>query len=167
MNHTLQSRSARILLAGLLFAAPAGAQQLPTADEVMKKFREALGGEAVIKGHTMSHTQGEFEIPAQGMKGTIEIWTMAPDKLLVVQEIPGLAVIKQGFDGTTAWDLSPMTGPAVQSGKQLEQRKEQADMHSVLHPEKYAKSREVVEKTTFNGKDTYKVKVTANTGDVY
>ena len=166
MNTKHVGRVARVAIAAALFAAPVQAQ-LPNANELLTRFRTAMGGEAAIKKHTSMHIQAEFEIPAQGMKGNVEIWSAVPDKFLSVVELPGVGTIKQGFDGTTAWALNPMVGAQLVTGKELAQMKEQADMHSILHPEKFVKARETVEKTTFDGKEAFKVKVTPIEGDEY
>ena len=160
------NRVARVAIAAVLFAAPVQAQ-LPAANELLTKYRNAIGGEANIKKHQAMHVIAEFEIPSQGMKGNVEMWSAVPDKFLSVVELPGIGSMKQGFDGTTGWALNPMMGPQLLSGKELAQMKEQADMHSILHPEKFVKARETVEKTTFDGKEAFKVKVTPIEGDVY
>ena len=166
MNTTQWSRIARTALAAALFAAPVQAQ-LPTGNELLAKSLKAMGGAEVVKKHAAMHAVGEFEMAAMGIKGNLEIWSAVPDKMLSVVEIPGVGTIKQGYDGKTAWSLNPMTGPMIATGKELAQIKEQADMHSILNPEKWAKSRETLEKTTFDGKAAYKVKVTPIEGSEY
>jgi hypothetical protein len=159
-------RIARVAIATAIFAVPVQAQ-LPAAGDLLTKYRAAMGGDDVIKKHTSMHIVAEFEMPAQGVKGNVEIWSAVPDKFLSVVEIPQLGSVKQGFDGTTGWATNPMIGAQLLTGKELAMAKEQADMHSILHPEKFAKSRETVEKTTFDGKDAYKVKVTPIEGDEF
>jgi hypothetical protein len=166
MNTVVSTRTIRTLLLGLLVASPAAAQ-LPAAKDLQAKHVQALGGAEVIKKHTMMHISGNFEVPAQGIAGTMEIWSMAPDKMLSVQEIPGVGTIKAGFDGTTGWQTNPMTGASVLTGKQLDQIKQQADLHAVLTPDKYIASMETVEKTTFDGKEAYKVKIVTKSGETY
>lgn len=160
------SRSARLAVALALFAAPVQAQ-LPTGDELHAKSLKAIGGADVVRKHTAMHVTGEFEIPAQGMKGSVEVWSMVPDRFLSLVEIPGIGQVKSGYDGTTGWSMNPMMGAQIATGKELAQIKEQADMHSALHPERWIKARQTVEKTTFDGKPAYKVKVTPIEGGDY
>ena len=164
MNVAHMSRTAGAALAAALFATPVLAQ-LPSGAELHARYVAASGGAENIKKHTSMHMTAEFEIPAQGMKGSVEAWGLAPDKFLSVVEIPGLGTIKQGFDGTTGWGVNPMTGATVLTGKELAQMKEQADMHAVLNPNKFTKSRETLEKTTFDGKEAYKVKAVPVEGE--
>ena len=149
-----------------LLAAPVSAQ-LPSAREIHAKYVKALGGEEVLKKHSQMHLTGNFEVPAAGMNGTIEIWSLAPDKLLTTQEIPGIGQLKSGYDGKVAWQIHPMMGAMVLTGKQLEQVKQQADFLAVLTPDKYFQSMETVEKTNFDGKEAYKIKIVTKAGEEY
>ena len=166
MNVSQLSRIARVAFAVALIAAPVQAQ-LPTGVELHAKSLKANGGADVVKKHTAMHVVGEFELPAQGMKGSVEVWSMVPDKFLSVVEIPGIGQVRSGYDGTTGWSMNPMMGASIATGAELQQIKEQADMHSALHPERWIKARETVEKTTFDGKAVYKVKITPVEGKEY
>jgi hypothetical protein len=144
MNTMVPNRMIRMLLLGALLATPAAAQQLPAAKDLHDKHVKAMGGADVIKKHTMLHVTGNFEIPAQGLGGTLEIWGIAPDKMVSVQDIPGVGTIKSGYDGTVAWSINPMTGASLLTGKQVDQLKQQADLHAILDTDKYIQSMETV-----------------------
>lgn len=167
MNTAIPNRMFRTLLLGALLATPVAAQQLPAAKDLHARHVQAMGGADMIKKHAMLHITGNFEIPAQGISGTMEIWSIAPDKMVTVQDIPGVGAMKSGYDGTVAWQINPMTGASVLTGKQLDQLKQQADLHAVLNTDKYIQSMETVEKTSFDAKDAYKVKVVTRTGEEY
>ena len=47
------------------------AAPLPSVDEVLKRYRAAIGGEEVIMKHTARTVKGTFEIAAQGIKGDL------------------------------------------------------------------------------------------------
>src|SRR5688572_33411000 len=121
MNTMVPNRMIRTLLLGALLATPAAAQQLPAAKDLHDKHVKAMGGTDVIKRHTMLHLTGNFEIPAQGLSGTLEIWGVAPDKMLSIQDIPGVGTIRSGYDGTVAWSINPMSGASLLTGKQVDQ----------------------------------------------
>ncbi len=165
MSLTL-TRTIRILAIGTLIAAPAGAQQLPSGMELHNLYIKAIGGPDVIKKHASVHFTGKFEVPAAGMSGSVESWS-SDGKLLTVIEFPGIGQIRTGYDGVTAWQIHPAQGPMVLTGKQLDQIKQQSDLQAVLTPEKYVKTRETVEKTSFGGKDAYKVKIVLHNGEEY
>jgi hypothetical protein len=172
MNTFVSNRLLRAALLASLVAVPVSAQQpasagLPSAREIHAKYVNALGGEEVIKKHSQMHLTGTFEIPAAGMNGTLEIWSLAPDKLMTVQEIAGVGSLRTGYDGKVAWQLHPMTGAQLLTGKQLEQVKQQADFLAVLTPDKYFQTMETVEKTNFDGKEAYKIKIVTKAGEEY
>ena len=169
MNQVI--RTVRLLALGALIAAPVSAQQpavasLPSAQESHNLYVKALGGAEVIKKHASVHFTGKFEVPAAGMSGNVESWN-SEGKLLTVVEFPGIGQIRTGYDGVTAWQIHPAQGPSLITGKQLDQMKQQSDLLAVLTPEKYVKTRETVEKTTFAGKDAYKVKIVLHNGEEY
>ena len=167
MKVTHWTRLASVLIAGTIVSASAQAQQLPNAKDLHAKYVQAIGGPEAIKKHEQMHLVGEFSVPAQGLSGSFDLYTMLPGKLLTVVEIGGIGQMRQGYDGTTGWQLNPMMGAQLVTGKTLDSFKTQADLHAVLNPDKYIKSRETVEKTQFDGKDAYKVKVVTQGGDEY
>jgi hypothetical protein len=167
MKATHWTRFAGAVLAGAVLTAPTQAQQLPDAKDLIAKYVQAVGGAEAIKKHDQMHLVGEFAVPAQGLNGSFDLYTALPGKMLTVVEIGGIGQIRSGYDGTTGWQTNPMTGPQLITGKQLDTFKTQADLHSVLNPEKYIKSRETIEKAQFDGKDAFKVKVTTLGGDEY
>lgn len=155
------------LMAGLTAVQPAqggGAQAKPAADlpaakDIVEKHIQAVGGRDAIKKHKARTTKAHFEMTGMmGVEGDVMIYAMAPDRMLVVTNIPGIGEIRQGFDGKVAWGIDPMQGPRVLSGKELEQGRQQADFYSDLNYEKYFKSMETVGKTEFAGVQTYEVK---------
>ncbi len=164
MSQTL-TRVTRFLVLGTLGAAPVSAQ-LPAAKELNNRYITAVGGADVIKKHKAMHAIGKFEVPAQGMTGTLETW-VDDGKVLSVIEIPGIGSIRSGYDGQVAWQIHPALGANLLTGKQFDQLKQQADPHSTLTPEKYIKTSETTEKTTFDGKEAYKVKIVLHNGEEY
>ena len=167
MKVTHWTRLATVAIAGTIVSASAQAQQLPNAKDLHAKYVQAIGGPEAIKKHEQMHLTGEFSVPAQGMSGAFELYAALPGKMLTVVNIGGIGEIRSGYDGTTGWQLNPMVGAQLVTGKTLDTFKAQSDPHSVLNPDKYIKSRETVEKMQFDGKDAYKVKVVTVGGDEY
>lgn len=154
--------------AGLaLVTTLAPAQALPTAEQVRARYIEALGGEKAIRAQTGRHVLAMVEVPAQGIAAPIEIWSSPPNKVYTVTNIPGMGELTSGFDGETAWTNNPATGPLVLDGRALNQMKQQADFHGVLHPEKYVTSAEVTGEAKWEGKDCWVVKVKTTWDEEY
>jgi hypothetical protein len=141
------------------------ASDLPAARTLIDGYIEAMGGREAVLAQTSVRATGTFSIPASGLSGTVEFLRAKPNKFLQKQSLPGIGEIEEGFDGTVGWTISPLTGPALLEGKQLEQTKFYADFFEDLKQSDRYTSMTTVEKTTFEGRPVYKVKLVAKSGD--
>jgi hypothetical protein len=107
-------------------AASVGAP-LPTADEVVDKYANAIGGEEAYEELNSRLSKGTFELPAMGASGSIEIHDKAPNKTISIIDIPGYGLISRCYDGTTAWSQDPQTGIRELTGTELAVQKRGAD----------------------------------------
>jgi hypothetical protein len=104
-------------------AKTAQTAKLPTVKEVLDKYVAALGGRAAnerIKTRTM---KGTFELAPMGIKGALESFSAAPDKVYSKTNLQGIGEIVEAFDGKTAWGVNPMQGSRDKSGEELLQTK--------------------------------------------
>jgi len=147
-------------------ATPAVTEPLPTVDEILNKYVEALGGKAAIEKITTRQAKGTFELPEMGASGTVSILSKAPDKTVVTIDIPGVGIIKQGFDGSVAWDDNPMSGKSVKSGSALAVAKRDALFHRELRLKELYKQIEVKGKQKVGEQDTYVLQATPDQGSV-
>src|ERR1051325_11616587 len=106
------------------------AQALPTIDQILDKFVQALGGQAAIQKINTRVSKGNFEIPSMGAGGPIEMYAKAPNKNLVIINIAGFGVIQQGFNGTVAWAQEPTSGLRELSGPELVSAKRDAEFYA-------------------------------------
>ncbi len=139
--------------------APERDAALPSARQVIDRHIAAIGGRAAILARTSSHASGSMSIPSTGMTGSVDVFAAKPDKSLFRMTIGGIGAIEEGFDGTIGWSLSPMTGPALVQGKELEQKRFESDFFSDLHPDERYDAMSTVEKTDFEGRPCYKVRL--------
>jgi hypothetical protein len=107
---------------------------------------------------------GTISFPANGISGSLEGFAAKPNKTLVRMNIAGFGEAFEGFDGTVAWSLSPMTGPMLSEGKELEQKKFDADFYSEVRQVERYKSATTVEKTVWDGRPSYKVRLVRHDG---
>ncbi len=131
------------------------AETLPTVDQIIDKYVEALGGKAAIEKVTSRVAKGTFDIPAFGASGTFEAYAKAPDKSISIIDVPGFGVIKQAFDGTVAWEDNPQVGMNEKSGAALARARLDANFYreiklKELYPKMTLKGRDKVD-----GKDAY------------
>lgn len=155
--------TAALLSAPLYAQAPAKigtASELPDAREIINRHIKAIGGREAILAHKSMHATGTLSVPASGITGPMEIFGAAnPNRVIVKTTIPGIGDIAEGFDGSHAWSMNPMTGAMLKVGKELTQTRLDADFYSELRdPQKYPTVK-TVEKTTFDGRPCYKVSI--------
>ncbi len=170
--------SSLVLCLGLLAAAGAAVQgrqapaasaapkpaALPSAADVLQRYRAAIGGDAAVKKHTTRTEAGTVEITAQGIKGDLKVIAQAPDKMHHWLTLPGIGNIEQGYDGHVGWSIDPAVGPRLLQGKELDQLEYAADFYLDLHdPAKY-RSMTVVSRGAFEGEDCYEVKLVRTSG---
>ena len=137
---------------------------LPSARTIIDKYVQAIGGRKAILAHSSSHATGTFSVASAGISGNIEIFNAKPAKTFVKTNIGGIGEVLEGFDGTHGWGISPMTGPSLAEGTELEQKRFDADFYSDLHdPARYT-SMTTVEKTTFEGRPAYKLSLVKKIG---
>ena len=137
---------------------------LPEAKGIIDRHVEAVGGRAVIKARQSVKATGTMSIAANGMSGAIEIYSMRPNKQLVKMTLGGVGDVLEGFDGTHAWSLNPMSGPRLLTGDEATQRALDADFDTNLDPGAKYTSLKTLEKTTFDGRDCYKVSLVRKDG---
>jgi hypothetical protein len=138
---------------------------LPEARTIIDRHIELIGGRKAILGHTSTRATGTMSAPAQGMSGNFEVFAAAPNKALMKITIAGIGEMVEVFDGTHGWSTSAMTGPMLAQGKELEQKRLDADYYSDLHDPARYESIRTVEKTTFDGRPCYKIRIVRKNGD--
>ncbi len=139
-------------------------EALPSARSIIDRHIEAMGGRKAILAHTSSHATGTMTVAGSGITGVLDIYSAKPDKSLVKISLGGIGDVFEGFDGTHGWSVSPMTGPMLTQGKELEEKKFDADFYSDLHAEGRYASMKTVEKTTFESRPCYKVSLVKKNG---
>ncbi len=151
--------------ASALAAAPARAQELPAARDIINAYVNAIGGAEVLGRAQHRHMVGEISMPAAGMSMTMEVWQARPNKVMTVMSIPNLGEIKSGYDGQVAWSSNPMSGPQILDGAELEQALRQADFDANLRFEHLYPTLETVERSEVAGRPCYRVRMVATNGD--
>jgi hypothetical protein len=137
---------------------------LPSARSIIDRHVRAMGGRKAVLAHTSLHATGTMTVASSGMTGVLHVYGAKPNKSLVKIGLGGIGDLLEGFDGTTGWSLNPVTGPMLAQGKELEEKKFDADFYSDLHePGRYT-TMKTVEKTTFEGRPCYKLSLVRQSG---
>jgi hypothetical protein len=136
---------------------------MPSAKDVLTKHLDAIGGAAAVGSHTSMRSTGGIEVAAAGLKGTMQMVAMAPNKVLMSMELPGMGAVRSGFDGTTGWSMDPMRGPSIMGAKETAELTREANFRRDLDLATDPKDAAVTGLFEFQGKPCWCVKVT-NTG---
>ncbi|HEV2146904.1 MAG TPA: hypothetical protein VGR37_05860 [Longimicrobiaceae bacterium] len=161
--------TAALLAASAPLAAQGGAAagDLPPAKQLIDRYAEAIGGREKVMSHTSMRSVADVEMPAVGLKGTMEMFAARPNRSFVSMNFPGVGASTTGFDGTVGWTVNPMQGPSLMEGAALDYMRETADFYETLSqipdPARYT-SIETVERTEMGGRPCWKVKLVSRSG---
>jgi hypothetical protein len=143
---------------------PAATAALPAAQSVIDRHIEASGGRKALAARQSVRAVGTISLPANGISGTMEMYTARPNRQFVKSTLAGVGEILEGFDGTNGWSINPMTGPMVLTGEELKQRAFDADFDGQLNAASRYAEIKTLEKTTFDGRECYKLSLTRKDG---
>lgn len=167
MKRTIVSSLALVvafLAAGPFAQTPAGA--LPTIDQVLDKYIAGIGGRAAMEKVTSKVAKGTMEIAEAGLNGTMTMSMKAPDKSLVVLELPGMGMAREGTDGTVAWSEDPQMGLREKSGAEAADSKRGAVFNGELRLKTLYKTLVVTGRDKVGTKDAIVVTATPDLGAV-
>ncbi|MEO7359368.1 MAG: hypothetical protein ABI120_03505 [Gemmatimonadaceae bacterium] len=157
------TRSAAIV-ATLFAPLAAAAQTAPSADEIIARHVTAIGGQDAVLRVKSIKNSGTLEMPSAGISATMESFS-APNRSFVRMTIPGIGDIKNGYDGTVAWEINPMKGPRIKTDKEKILAQEDADFYgSLLFSKERYQSTETIGAADFGGEQTWQVKTVLKSG---
>jgi hypothetical protein len=126
----------------------AAAEKMPSGAEVLDRFVEASGGLNAYDAIKSRKSITSLDIPAQGMKFSVTIWSARPNRAYSVIESDMLGKIEKGVSGDVVWEKSIMTGPIIKEGSEREYALREAVF------EKFVYWRDSYEKATLEGEET-------------
>ncbi|MBB4635602.1 DUF4412 domain-containing protein [Longimicrobium terrae] len=147
-------------------AAPVRAQALPTAQQVVARYVQAIGGLQALSSQQYRHMTAEMSMPAAGITINMDAYQARQgNKFVVKMEIPGMGNMGMGYDGQTAWSSNPMSGPKLLEGKELAEALRQYDFESNMNFARMYQAMETVGRDTLNGESCVQVRMTTQSGD--
>ena len=106
---------------------------MPTLDQLLENYVEAIGGKAAIGRITSRVSKGTFQLSGFGAKGVVELYEKAPNKSLLIVTIPGIATMQEGFNGAIAWEMEPGDSTLRdKTGGELAEARHEADFYKSL-----------------------------------
>ena len=135
--------------------APSAAP-LPSVDQILNRYMDAVGGRSAWLKLTSRVTTGTIDVSPANVSGTIELSEKAPDRILSEIRISGI-LFRQGFDGTVGWSDDPQNGLREETGAELDEARRDADFYHPLDLRKLYERLTVVDMEKVNDRDAYKV----------
>ena len=140
------------------------AAALPSARSILDRHLAAIGGRDAVLSHKSTHASGTLSMPAAGVTGGVDMYGAHPNRTLLKVSLGGVGEVLEGFDGTHGWSISPMTGPMLLEGKQLDEKRFDSEFHSELRSDARYQSLTTLEQVDFEGRRCYKVRLVRKTG---
>lgn len=149
-----------------LVVSPAIGQDadLPKAEEVITKAIEATGGEAAYKALSSRKVVGSIEFVGVGLKGSLLLQQEAPDKMGTTLELEGVGTFLQGTDGTTAYEINPISGERLLEGPEKAAFMREAAFYSDLNWQEYYAKAETTGEEEVDGTRCFVVEMTPKEG---
>jgi hypothetical protein len=142
------------------------ADGLPTADQIIEKYVQALGGKAAIEKLNSRSSKASFEIPAMGASGTVEAYEKAPNKTVAIITIPGFGVIREAYDGKVGWAEDPTMGLREKSGGELADARLEAEFYKPIKLKQLFPTMTVKGKEKVGDKEAYVIEAKPAEGSV-
>jgi hypothetical protein len=110
-------------------STPPGAPVLPTTKEILQKFEAVIGGRNVWSNFTTRYMKGIYQTEDASAFAAVEIFSKAPNKMLLKITFSNGVVLREVCDGKAAWVEDPIGGTHMISGAALESRIRQANFN--------------------------------------
>ncbi|MEP6819126.1 MAG: c-type cytochrome [bacterium] len=134
-------------------ATTAPKETRPTANQILAKYTEALGGSAAIEKIKTRSMKGTW-LASNGATLGYEVYQTAPDKIYTVLNTPRQGVIERGFDGQVGWEKS-QHGLRDLQGRELSILKRYPDLFKDIKLQGQFTRISFSRKDKIDGKDVY------------
>ena len=129
------------------------AAQLKTADAVLDRYKQALGGVEAIAKVQSETVSGEIEGTGLSGKATFVSYAKPFKSLFKVTHSDGSEAVS-GFDGEVPWSIDAQ-GPSIDKDTAVEAVRRDADLQYALHQSDYFKNLDLAGVTDFDGRRCY------------
>jgi hypothetical protein len=129
------------------------ADALPTVDQVLDKYVQAMGGRAAVE-KLKSRVMKGSQVTPDGTTIPVETYQVAPDKVVSILTTPKQGVMMSGYNGHVGW-VKNQRGQHELSGAQLAEMKRSADFYGDLKLKEIFPGLEVVDREKVGDRDAY------------
>ena len=85
------------------FPPPPSNDSLPTLDQVLTRYVQAIGGKEAMMRLSSRVTKGKVDVAGVSFGGRMETYSKAPNRTLTVMDAEPIGLFKRAFDGRTGW----------------------------------------------------------------
>lgn len=154
------------LFATASFSPPLwAAGDLPAGEAVLAKLIDAEGGAAALRKVKSRVITMSIDL-GSGLMGKGKSYHARPDKHYTSVDITGMGSIEEGCSGGVAWEMAAMMGPRIKEGGERALALREAHFDGLLDWKSMYEKIECVAREPLDGKDYYKLELTAKEGDV-
>ena len=143
---------------------PPAEAPLPTADEILAKSVEALGGRAAIDAIESSYSEAKTEIKSQGMTMVSRTWIKGVD-FYIESDMPGVGMSQVWKKADEIWAKDPINGLRKLEGKEADQARWASDSLLVANWNKYFEKAETLGRVKDGKRELYEVELSSASGD--
>jgi photosynthetic reaction center cytochrome c subunit len=143
-------------------AAAATRDPLPTADQIIDKYYQALGGLAAIDKLKSRVMKGTLTTTA-GVEIGYELSQSGSDLVLAVLNTPQTGVVERGFNGTIGWEKSAQ-GIRDLGGDETAYLRRYPDLYKDIKLKDQFSRISVAGKPKIDGRDVYVLRATTTSG---
>lgn len=104
-----------------LFSPPFGVVEENRAIESLLNRHAFLHGGAVLPSVTTRVTEQRVQVTTSGLEVPTRVYQKRPNLVAMVQEVPGMGQVWQGYDGKVGWAWSEIEGYREMQGAELQQ----------------------------------------------
>src|SRR5579863_9156491 len=143
----------KLIVLGLAGVLCPLAAQLKTAEAVLERYQQALGGADAVRKVQSETRRGEIE--ATGLQGKATFVFYARQfKVLRKVTLPNSRETTSGFDGSVSWSTTPQ-GARIDKDTPVESDRRDADLQYPLHEPDYFQKFEFAGIADFEGRRCY------------
>ena len=135
---------------------------LPTVDQILDKYVQALGGAQAFQKITSRVAKGS-RIGADGVLVPEDVYQKAPNKILTVTTYPDVAFIT-GFNGIVGWGTSSKEGPRDLPAPVLAQLKSDSEFYKEIRTKDLYRKLVLAGKSTMGEIEVYVIEATPLSG---
>ncbi len=153
---------AGVACAGFLHAGADG--PLPKAETILDGFIDATGGKAAYEKRKSEIVTGTIEFAANGMKGSVAIYSDASNNNYAVIDLEGVGKIESGVYNGEAWESSALQGTRLREGAEKADAVRDATFNNPIHWRELYPKAETAGLEDVDGESAYKVILTPADG---